>query len=153
MSVSGYKTERITNKDVVFIFESRNPQSEKVILKVIVYALIEKHGERYFNLGLGDYNETTGRPDDKVVSDNGDMRKVLRTVVSTLPDFFKQFPDATVHIIGSDEARNKYYQKLVKDYGAQISAEYQVQGRFLDRIEDFRPAVPYEFILVKPKKP
>ncbi len=153
MSVSGYKTERIPHEDVVLIFESKNPITARIILKVIVYAPIEKHGETYYNLGFGDYNEETGKPDSKITSDNGDMRKVLRTVVSTLPQFFAQFPDATVHITGSDETRNNYYQKLVKDYGSEISTQFIVQGRSMDKVEDFRPNISYEFILIKLKKP
>ncbi len=119
MSVAGYKTERIISDDVVLIFESINPVTARTILKVVVYAQIEKYGETYYNLGFGDYNKETGKPDDTIVSDNGDMCKVLRTIVSTLPQFFEQFPDATVHIMGSDRIRNDYYQILVKNYGSE----------------------------------
>lgn len=80
------------------------------------------------------------------------MRKVLRTVVSTLDIFFKKHPEKMVHITGSDKARNNYYQKLVKDYGKQITMRYSVRGCNLGKIEDFQPGKPYEFILVSLKK-
>lgn len=151
MSIKGYSIERAGN-DPVFVFESINPRTNIRILKIVTYTPVTKGGESYFNLGFGDFNEKTGRPDDKIISDNGDMRRVLATVVSTLDIFFTEFPEAIVHITGSDGIRNNYYQKLVRDYSDKILTRYAVQGFKNDRIEDFKPKTDYGFLLVRLKK-
>jgi hypothetical protein len=55
------------------------------IIKVVQYTPL--HVGNYYNLGFGDRDLQTGLISDRTVSDNGDSKKVLATVASTL-DFF-----------------------------------------------------------------
>ncbi|HCZ36742.1 MAG TPA: hypothetical protein DHV26_12540 [Cytophagales bacterium] len=151
MSLKAYSVERIGN-DPVFVFESVNPKTGLRIFKIVTFSQIKKGEELYFNLGFGDFDEKTGKPNDRIVSDNGDIRKVLATVVSTLEIFFKEQPKAIVHITGSDEVRNKYYQKLVRDYTKEIHDKYMIQGFRDNKIEIFQSKSEYEFLLVSLKK-
>jgi hypothetical protein len=79
-------------------------QGDQVIPKLIAYTPIEKGGRRYFNWGFGDLviDEVSGeyKIDDKAESNNGDVKTVFYTVVSTLSDFFEMHPAATVYIQG-----------------------------------------------------
>jgi hypothetical protein len=151
MSLKAYSVERIGN-DPVFVFESVNPKTGLRIFKIVTFSQIKKGEELYFNLGFGDFDEKTGKVNDRIVSDNGDMRKVLATAVSTLDTFFNEQPDVKVHVTGSDRVRNKYYQKLVKDYLAEIQDKYTIQGFKDNKIEDFQSKSEYEFLLVSLKK-
>jgi hypothetical protein len=147
MNLPIYPVTRINNK-LIFYFESRNPFGENPILKIATYALYYKHGATYYNLGFGDYDSENNEVSDTAVSDNGDMRKILATVVSTLKTFFQEKPYETVHIEGSDRVRKMYYHKLIVDYSNLIEELYVVKGRSLGKIEPFQKGKSYEFILI-----
>ena len=59
-------------------------------------------GTKTFNLALGDYNPDTKTIRDDANTLNGDVYVVLNTVLNTVPDFFKDFPDCTLMVKGSD---------------------------------------------------
>jgi hypothetical protein len=68
-----------------------------------------------FNLALGDFDPETGFLDAEIASDNGDMPKVLATVWQILKFFLDNFPDKIVYIKGSNELRQKLYNRLIKN--------------------------------------
>jgi hypothetical protein len=142
-----YPVIRIDNK-LIFYFESRNPFGENPVLKVVRYSMFHTHGATYYNLGFADYDPENNEISDTAVSDNGDMRKILATVVSTLKIFFQEKPYEIVHINGSDQVRRAYYHKLIVDYSKLIEELYIVKGRSLERIEPFQKGKSYEFILI-----
>jgi hypothetical protein len=142
-----YLVTRVDNK-LIFYFESRNSFGKNPVLKVIRYVMFHKHGASYYNLGFGDYDPGNNQLSDTTISDNGDMRKILATVVSTLKIFFAENPDEIVHIDGSDHIRRAYYHKLIVDYSDLIETFYVVKGRSLGKIEPFQKGKSYEFILI-----
>lgn len=79
------------------------------------------------------------------------MRKVLSTVVATLPVFFKKHPDKKVHVGGSTDTRKLYYHKLVRDYYTLIAEHYFVEGCIGGAIMPFEKGMEYEFILMSLK--
>jgi hypothetical protein len=107
-----------------------------------------RHGRKYYNLEFGDLNAKTKRINDLAVTDNGDMRKVLKTVASTLEIFFDDFPNKFVHIDGSNSVRRAYYHKLIRDYYTFITPLFHVRGHTKGKLEDFRSGVEYDFIVV-----
>lgn len=115
MSLNTYPLNRIGN-DLGFYFVSMNSEGENRVIKIIAYEQVTKHSITYYNLGFGDLNPDTGEVDDEAESNNGDMRKILSTVVSTLPYFFEMNPVEKVHIDGSTLLRKQYYHKLARDY-------------------------------------
>jgi len=147
MNLPVYPVTRIDNK-LIFYFESRNPFGENPVLKVIRYVMFHQHGAAYYNLGFGDYDPENNEVSDTAVSDNGDMRKILATVVSTLKIFFQENPYEIVHINGNDRVRRAYYHKLIVDYSKLIEEFYVVKGRSPGRIEPFQKGKSYEFILI-----
>lgn len=148
MSFQGYKLDS-ANKKRIFTFESVNPVTGRTIQKVVSYDPVTKAGAKYYNLGFADYDPRSNRLlSDTDISDNGDMRKVIATVASTLEPFFQKHPQAIVHIEGSDQTRHDYYHKLIRDYGKMIPDKYDIEG-FVDkenRIEPFQAGRKYKYI-------
>lgn len=130
---------------------------DAIIPKGVAYIPIEKNGSRYYNFGFGDLviNPITGKYDDiddKVESNNGDVVKVFYTVVSTLTDFFEQYPDATVHVAGSDRQRMDVYQKLIVRHWKEIEPIYYIQGFRNKNLENFQPIrLTMQTLVKKPK--
>jgi hypothetical protein len=134
-----------------FSFVSTNSDGDNRIFKIIVYDRITKHNVGYYNLGFGDLDLSTGELDDEAESNNGDMRKILATVVSTLAFIFEIHPNEKVHLDGSTHLRLQYYHKLVRDYYKKITERYVVEGCLDGRIESFSPEKEYDFILISLK--
>ena len=150
MDHSVYPVER-KGSELVFVFISKNAYETNPIRKVVTYADIIRRGVRYFGLGFGDHNTDDGYVYDNVVSDNSDMRKVLKTVAYMLNVFFIEYPREKVLIEGRDRVRNSYYQKIVRDYYELISTRYKVEGFVDGRTAAFQPNVMYDFITISIK--
>jgi hypothetical protein len=145
MSFETYPVEKY-DRCQKFYFVSQNADGENRVIKIISYDKVVKSSGTYYNLGFGDLDQRTRLVDDKAISNNNDMRKILATVVSTLPDFFKVNPSAKVHIDGSTHLRTKYYHKLIRDYSVEINDSYKVAGFREGVEEEFDPQREYEFI-------
>jgi len=133
---------------MAFVFKSNNSHGTNPVRKVVSYSKFMRHGKLYYNIEFGDFKFDIDDLDDRSITDNGDMRKVLRTVVATLDIFFTEFPNDKIHIDGSDPIRHAYYHKLIRDHLTVILKHYQVQGYVENRIEKFRINVEYDFIIV-----
>lgn len=137
---------------MTFIFESNNPQGTNPVTKMVAYVPMMRYGKEYYNLEFGDFNYTLDAPNYWNITDNGDMRKVLKTVASTIELFFDESPDKKVHFDGSDERRHLYYHKLIRDYRKFIDPLYKIEGYLAGKLERFRVDIEYDFIVVsKPK--
>jgi hypothetical protein len=141
--------------DVLFyVFLS---QGATLIPKAIAYTPLEKHGEKYYNWGFGDLviDESTGQyseVNDKIESNNGDFKTVFYTVVSTLPEFFKIHPSATVHIEGSNAQRADVYRRLIVRHWQQIEPFYEIRGYENGQIKPFDRHSDFEYILISRKE-
>jgi len=111
------------NDNLIFVFNSLG--NKGTITKFVVYEKIE---EDIFNLAFGDFNPELGTIQDTINSKNGDGRKVLATVISTLDPFFKKHPKAEVFIIGSTLLRTKIYHRIIKKYYHQFDDIYEILG-------------------------
>lgn len=104
-SIPTYRTIVIDKGDdniLKYLFESTG---EKNIIKVIEYSFIrEVSGIKIYNLGFGHYHN--GLLVDDSNSNNGDMRKIFNTVLSTVPKFFREINDAAIFVQGSDSISN-----------------------------------------------
>lgn len=79
------------------------------------------------NLGFGDLL-SDGSIDDKIASNNGDIRKVLATVVMILKHFTAQRPDAIIYFSGSTPERTRLYTRILKIYYAEFIKEFTIYG-------------------------
>lgn len=85
-------------------------EGKKLIHKTIVFQQIDK--THYYNLVLADVTDS-GELDVYVVSNNGDMRKILGTVFQCIEVFLKINPEAMVLFYGSTEERTAIYHWAV----------------------------------------
>jgi hypothetical protein len=131
-------------------------QGEQVIPKLIAFTPIEKGGNTFFNWGFGDLiiDESTGEYhiDDKVESNNGDVKTVFYTVVSTLNEFFEVHPNATVYVEGSNQQRMEVYKGLIYRHWKNIEPFYTVKGMISAKIEHFSFGIDFEYLLISRKK-
>jgi hypothetical protein len=68
-----------------------------------------------YNLGFGDL-KADGKIDDKVNSNNGDIIKVLATVIHIVQDFTETNSGAKIAFKGSTRERTVLYQRIIKTY-------------------------------------
>ena len=173
-----YITEQTDEEvKIQYLFES---VGEKTIIKAIEYTPVQNmSGRTIFNLGFGDYDELLGTIIDDVNSNNGDMRIVFNTVLSTVPMFFDINADAVIIVSGSDSHEEfindclpnckkkcidycKNYQRRIKTYRyfvdknfEQLSLDYIFFGRDKSKANTFVQYIPnleYDDILVYKKK-
>lgn len=173
-----YKTEQVEEElTIQYFFES---VGKKSIIKVIIYSPIDyRDGKVVFNLGFGDYDEELGTIIDNVNSNNNDMRIVFNTVLSTVPLFFNNYPEAVIIVSGSDshedfikeclptctkkcEEHCKNYQRRIKTYRYyvdknfdELTEDYIFFGRNKSKANTFVQYIPnheYDDILVYKKK-
>ena len=108
MQIEGYKTSQKEGFDVFLFFsEGKNGNTPKVIAYQYISDLV-------YNLAFGDLNIKTGELDDLSISNNGDIIKIMATVIKTLSVFFKKHPKVNVVFKGSDDLRIKLYQRIIR---------------------------------------
>jgi hypothetical protein len=67
------------------------------------------------NMGFGDVLPD-GSVDDKANSNNGDIIRVLATILQILIDFTSKFPDTEIFFSGSMQERTKLYTRILRTY-------------------------------------
>lgn len=105
-----------------------------------------------WNLGFGDFDVMTGAVSDSIISNNGDGKKVMATVVKTLLDFFSQRPQETVIFTGSDERRTLVYNRVVRQYYVDFSDRLLINELTEQGIEEaIETSVDYIAFIVRSK--
>jgi hypothetical protein len=83
-----------------------------------------------FNLAFGD-RTPEGTIDDMSNSNNGDILKVLATVISILKDFTENNPKAYVFFTGSTDERTRLYKRILKSYYSMFSRDFKIRAYIL----------------------
>lgn len=108
----------------------------------------------FWNLGFGDFDESSGEISDTITTDNGDARKVVATVAVTLLDFFAAYPEETVIFSGSDSVRTRAYQRAIVQYATSFASVLKFSGLTEEGEEiPIETDRPYFAFLVKRKQP
>ncbi len=105
--------------------------------------------ENIFNLGFGDLDPISEEIDDKIVSDNGDMRMVLATIVSIVKLFLNKNPTAYIYFQGSSKSRTRLYQIAINLYFDEFTPTFELFGIIHDTPEPFQKNKYYESFLVR----
>lgn len=113
-----YPYKRLESKRYIFISDGK-----KRIAKVVDFVPLGMGN--IFNLGFGDLLPD-GSMDDKINSNNGDIIKVLATIVDILKHFTTQYPQAEIYFQGSSKERSKLYTRIVKTYYSIFSKEFAI---------------------------
>ncbi len=131
----------------VFEFESVGLQGR--ISKVIVFSF---YYENTWNLGFGDQKMDGNNWDDKVVSNNGDLVRVISTVAKAVYDFSDKWPNRQILIVPVDERRKKLYNRVFQKHVQEIPPEFEVLGFRNQKLQDYSPILFFDWFLLSRKK-
>jgi len=114
-------------------------------------------GNRHIvNLGFGNLLPDGGW-DDRAISDNGDMLKILATVIKIVTAFSGKFPFLTIVFTGSTPERTNMYNRILTTYYTEFTKDFVItglieQGAHLIEVE-YEPLgfKNYLFFLIKRK--
>jgi hypothetical protein len=144
MFLDRYEVE-ISRDNSIYEFVSKGEKGD--IKKVVRYSDTNVKG--FINLGFGDWNEETGKIDDKIVTDNGDSEKVLATVAATLYAFTSQNMDSWIYIKGSSIGRTRLYRMAISKYLTVIQEDFFVLGLVENSWQPFIKNHEYQGFAIK----
>jgi hypothetical protein len=138
-----YKYYAVKNK-TFFFFESFGVQGR--IIKVVE---IREFEENRWNLGFGDWNK--GLIDDKIMTNNNDVVKVIGTVAKIAYDFFENYPNATIVIEPVDDKRKQLYNYVFQRHHKAIESTFIIKGLIGDTEELYSVENFYDGFEIKRK--
>jgi hypothetical protein len=109
------------------------------------------------NMGFGDLLPD-GSMDDTANSNNGDITKVLATVIQILKGFTADYPQIEVFFMGSTYERTKLYARILKTYYSIFDREFIITALIGSETKNsrvpFDPLADMEYLgfLVKRRK-
>ncbi|HWV33722.1 MAG TPA: hypothetical protein VN038_28905, partial [Dyadobacter sp.] len=80
-----------------------------------------------YSLALGDLDDN-GNLNDSIVSNNGDMHKVLATVSQIIMTFFGIYRDRRIYFIGNSPSRTRLYRLILSREQANWSEIFEIKG-------------------------
>lgn len=95
-----------------------------------------------YNLSFGDLLPD-GTIDDTAISNNGDIIRIMSTVVDIVKHFTKKFPEFKIGFTGSTIERTKLYERVLKMYYEEFSKDFFITAsikegdKFIE--EKFKP--------------
>jgi hypothetical protein len=131
-----------------FDFLSEGPKGK--IEKIIQFSLVNQNN--LYNLAFGDRNYLTGEIDDKVITDNGDIEKVLATVVAAVYAFCDKIPEAWIYATGSTGARTRLYRMGINKFYDIVESDFEIFGQTQSEWERFEKGKDYQAFVVQRKK-
>lgn len=133
---------------LMFTFHSIGPNGN--IMKAVKYNKFEI-GLEVYNLAFGDLTGEGADIDDLVITNNGDMGKILATVAETVVKFTTYRPHAVVIAQGSTPARTRLYRMNISKYHSEIGSLFLIRGFLNGEWQSFKANQPYEAFLVRRK--
>jgi len=109
--------------------------------KIAKSVTFDQAADKTVNLCFGDLRPDGGI-DDKADSNNGDIVKVIATVLNILRQFCMQHPDTRVYIEGSTKLRTLLYNRVLNNYYTILSREFSILC-YANNYDDIR-LVPFD---------
>ena len=148
MNITRYEYQ---TEDELHYFEFISEGPKGIIKKIVEYSKVSV--ENIYNLALGDYDELNDKLNDKIVTNNGDSKKVLATVVSTLYAFTGKYPNTWIFATRSTEVRTRLYRMGITNNLEKLKEDFYVYGmKYDETFEDFIIGEDYIGFLVTRKK-
>ena len=139
-----------TSKNIL-VFEFLSEGSKGKIDKIIQFS--ETNLKGFYNLAFGDKNIETGELDNLAVSNNGDMEKVLATVVAAVLAFTERMPEAYIYATGNTSARTRIYRMGIMKYYNEIVESFDFFGETENDLETFVKNKDYNgFVVIRKTK-
>lgn len=140
----------ITAFDADFTYTFYSIGKKGKILKIVRFLSVNDTND-YFQFGFGDYDETRGLIDDKIVSNNGDTAMILTTLGTIIENFTTKFPNAWIYAKGNTEVKTRFYKIALSQNLTLIQQDYLLFGRISGLWKPFAPNQPYTDFLLKRK--
>ncbi|SDG98385.1 hypothetical protein SAMN04487996_12687 [Dyadobacter soli] len=128
-----------------FWFESKS--ENRVVAKSVEFS---KLGAQTYNLAFGDVDENDDL-DDVVVSNNGDMPKVLATIAQIVIAFLGEYNDKHIYFTGSSRARTRLYRAVLTREIDNWSPIFEIRGVYDGRAIPFQSNIDFESFIIKRK--
>lgn len=124
---------------------------EQIINKTIIFH--QTHHTGIYSLTLADVTENQ-EFDVYNVSDNGDMKKVLSTVLRTITAFLESYPNAKVVFSGSTPSRTRLYQIAITHELSNFQTRFLIEGYTHEKgFELFTKNKSYDGFAISVKNP
>lgn len=130
-----------------FYFESIG--SKGVINKVVAFQ--QTSVATIYNLGLADYDPNTGEIDDTIITDNGDMEKILATIFQVVIHYLSLNPEHIIYFSGNSPSRTRLYRIAINHSLNEITTQFDVLGVINSQPESFIANRAYEGFLIRKK--
>ncbi len=130
-----------------FFFESIG--SKGVINKVVAFR--QTSVPSIYNLGLADYDPNTGEIDDTIITDNGDMEKILATIFQIVIYYLSTNPEHIIYFSGNTPSRTRLYRIAINHSLSEITSFFDVLGLINSQLEPFTANKAYEAFLIRKK--
>ncbi len=131
------------------IFEFVSEGVKGQIPKLIEFT--ETNLKGFYNLAFGDKDKSTGKINDRIITNNGDTEKVLATVVGAVFAFTDKYPDAWVYATGSTKSRTRLYRIGINKYFDELSSTFHIFGEFEEKWIPYSKEIEFEGYVVKRK--
>ena len=122
--------------------------SKGIIQKIIEFRRIQNSR---WNLSFGDVKDNDWA--DNVVSDNGDLRKVLQTIANAIHLFFDHYPEDEIFIAPLDKQRKLLYNRIFQQKWQEIEPVFTVKSIVLMEnnifVEDYTPAKIADYFVIR----
>ena len=138
---------KASNSFLRFKFWSEGPRGR--IRKQVVFTPF-KYLPSVFNLVFGDVDRL-GIIDDKIITDNFDMRKVLATVAFIVDEFLLMYPERLVYFRGSTKSRGRLYRMALSNNLEELTLKFELLGFIEAQWEPFKKGRDYSAFLVRRK--
>jgi hypothetical protein len=140
-----YEVEQ-KKEGMIWKFFSDGPKG--LIRKLVEFQHAPYVGFNVYNLFLGDYDEGKDRADDGVISDNGDYKIILWTVMWIIGKFVNLYPQSIILIRGTTASRSRLFQMGIALAWVEIQRRNEVWGRRANKWSPFEKGINYEEFLV-----
>lgn len=113
----------------LFTFTSQGKKG--TILKALVFEEVDLNE---YNLALIDYIEDTESWSDMAITNNGDVSKIMKTVLIGILDFLQKNPRAIIAVEGNTRIKILFYNRIFKTYYSEYRHIIHVSSEKTDKL-------------------
>ena len=141
-----YETYELTGTGsaMEFTFTSKGPKG--AVRKIVQFN--ETPYQNLYVLAFGD-SKPDGSFDDKVNTNNNDMRKVIATVVKAVRHFTLHYPNSMIYFTGSAASRTNLYRLAITKNLDELSYDFEISGYKNGNLLPFQPGTDYEGFIIQ----
>ena len=88
---------------------------------------------------------------DDTRTNNGDLIKVMATVVHIIYTFLEEHIQATVFIEANTDSKSSLYNRIVTNYFQEFNQDFEILGKSKNKKESFTIGKKYESFYIRKK--